>query len=63
MVERKNGKGNRKGNGNGHRAPAKLEYFWLCSECALHYTLETERDSGVVRVTESNAVLQSASPR
>jgi hypothetical protein len=50
MVERKNGNGN---HNHGHRAVTKLEYFWLCSECASHLTLQTEL--GIVRVAETTA--------
>ncbi len=50
-MERKNGK--RNGNANGHPGHARLEYFWLCWDCALRMTLETERGSGLVRVAES----------
>jgi hypothetical protein len=47
LVERKNG------NGNSRNAASRLEYFWLCSDCAPRMTLETEQGSGVVRVAEN----------
>lgn len=53
LVERRNGNGN--GNSKGHRPTTRLEYFWLCSECASHLTLTTEQDSGLVQVAEARA--------
>lgn len=59
LVERRNGNGNGNGsgksNGDAHRATARLEYFWLCSDCALRMTLEAERGSGMIRVADSSA--------
>ena len=40
------------GNGNGRQAAAKLEFFYLCWDCASRMTLERELASGLVRVAE-----------
>ncbi len=48
LAERRN----KNGNGNGSRTAGKVEYFYLCSDCALRMTLEREQASGRVRVAE-----------
>ena len=65
LVERKKGNGNGKANGSGHgngnnHAAARLEYFWLCSDCAPRMTLETERGTGTVRVSAASVGPQPA---
>ena len=40
------------GNGNGSRSGGKVEFFYLCSDCASRLTLERELASGLVRVAE-----------
>ena len=54
---------NKNGNGNGSRTASSVEYFYLCSDCALRMTLERELASGQVRIEELGPISRSASAR
>ncbi len=54
---------NKNSNGNGRRTAGKVEYFYLCSDCAARLTLEREPASGLVRVAELDSSSRSASAR
>lgn len=43
---------NKNGNGNGRQSAGRVEFFYLCSDCAQRMTLEREQASGLVRVAE-----------
>ncbi len=42
------------------KLPHRIEYFWLCGQCALSMTLAFERGKGVVTVPLQREVVRSA---
>ena len=42
--------------GNGRRPPRRREHFWLCQACSCHFTLQFDRDQGMLTVPLSRDV-------